>query len=97
MKRSIGAMLLAAVATSGKWLSGSPVLSSPGYARFRPTGAALRDPSHPAQAARIQAASAKRAWRGKLLQLNAKYGRHYNEVHKHSSDFDSLNPFYIAK
>lgn len=46
---------------------GGPV---PGHAKFRPTGAALRNPSDPVQAERIRAAEAKRVDRAVKAQRN---------------------------
>lgn len=45
----------------------------PAYNKFRPTGAALRNPADPIQAARIEAAAVKRARRADKLHHQAQH------------------------
>jgi hypothetical protein len=64
-RRGIGSRLLAALAMGAGWAS--PLLGGNSaqpvqrvYGAYQPTGAALRNPADPVQAAQIQAAAAKR-------------------------------------
>jgi hypothetical protein len=76
------------------------------YLNSRPTGAALRNPADPVQAARIEAAAVKRARKAEKQSYQAM--RTLNGMHavicaayaKHEVGFAcplNLNPFYVAK
>lgn len=72
--------------------SGQPALNLRGR---RPTGSQLRNPADPVQAARIEAAAAKRARRAEKLKEWAVNSWDYNPAHH--SESRTLNPFYVAK
>lgn len=73
---------------------------TPPVKRFK-TGAALRNPADPFQAARIEAAAAKRARRAEKLARNtgrATFHNHAHGIHCIAVAWkQSLNPTYIAK
>lgn len=73
--------------------SNAPLSSIP--SRRRPTGAKLRNPADPVQAARIQAAVAKRERKAQKLRMTA--SALPNRAHLLSYNRNALNPFYIAK
>lgn len=100
--KALFAMLAAAL--------GGPTISParPGYmAKRRPTGAALRNPNDPNQAAAILFAAGKRDRKAEKLQLNANRSFMGNCAHYDAfltlddmSGFIKplgLNPFYVAK
>lgn len=64
------------------------------FTRRRPTGAALRNPKHPAQAARIESAAVKRDVRSHKLD-RATLSSVFHNPCTHGN-FTNLNPFYIA-
>lgn len=84
--------------------SGQPALNLRGR---RPTGSQLRNPADPVQAARIEAAAAKRERRAQKLYWIAKGWVRNNKTHKDGnvqllgnilSDTPArLNPIYVAK
>lgn len=73
----------------------------------RPTGSDLRNPAHPVQARRIEAAAAKRARRaekardqaGRAWMSNYAHHRAFAQIHDETQVICplSLNPFYVAK
>lgn len=80
---------------------------TPHVKRFK-TGAALRNPADPIQAARIEAAAVKRALRADKLQRDALESRNSNRAHlatkldktRMLKNYDlpnRFNPFYVAK
>lgn len=77
------------------------IFSTPVRSNRRPTGAALRNPADPIQAARIEAAAVKRARRAEKLKRDM--GRSIFHNHAHGIHCiavawkQSLNPTYIAK
>ena len=73
------------------------IYSTPGRSTGRPTGAALRNPADPIQAARIEAAAVKRARRAVKYAKHCQ--RHSRANHAHQIAVNDLvfNPFYIAK
>lgn len=73
--------------------SGQPALNLRGR---RPTGSDLRNPADPVQAARIEAAAAKRARRAKKLTAHHNHACHENLAHGRGV-IVNLNPFYVAK
>lgn len=83
------------------------IFSTPVRSNRRPTGAALRNPADPIQAARIEAAAVKRARRADKLERDSNQSWKGNYTHHaafHRLDDATgyilplnLNPFYIAK
>lgn len=84
------------------------IYSTPVRSNRRPTGAALRNPADPIQAARIEAAAIKRARRADKLQRDALESRNSNRAHiatrldkiRMLKSYDlpnRFNPFYVAK
>ena len=70
------------------------------YRNSRPTGAALRNPADPTQAARIEAAAVKRARRAEKLTALMSRATLFNRAHQPNVWNDvrqNLNPFYVAK
>lgn len=65
----------------------------------RKTGAALRNPANPHQAARIEAAASKRILRAAGLRYWTLIATDFNRAHhpQHGSYTPTLNPFHIAK
>jgi len=116
-RRGIGSALLAALAAGGKWLQGkqpsafiqhgTAAYRPTGTAAYRPTGTALRNPVDPIQAARIEAAAAKRGRRALKLYNHVVDSVLPNRAHGaflpdedgdiRFSVVSRLNPFYIAK
>lgn len=73
---------------------GQPALNLRGR---RPTGSQLRNPADPVQAARIEAAAAKRERRARKYADNMSRSEFYNEAHGGMPFAHTLNPFYVAK
>lgn len=99
-RRGIGSRLLAALAIGAGWtspfLGGNPAEPVQRvYGRYRPTGAALRDPGGAHQAARIEAAAAKRERRAEKLCWGS-INSFDNNPTIESYD-QKRQPFYIAK
>ncbi len=63
----------------------------------RPTGAQLRNSTDPVQAARIQAAVAKRERKAEKLSRHTYESSSENMAHDTHRRCHALNPFYIAK
>lgn len=61
----------------------------------RPTGAALRNPADPIQAARIEAAEVKRDRRALKLERDTEQAALRNNCI--NARLSNLNPFYVAK
>lgn len=73
--------------------SGQPALNLRGR---RPTGSQLRNPADPVQAARIEAAAAKRARRADSCHEWACRSRHYNAAHHHGAFLTQrLDPLFV--
>lgn len=75
--------------------SNAPLRSTP--SDHRPTGAQLRNPADPVQAARIQAAVAKRERKAEKLSRHTYESSSENMAHDTYRRCHALNPFYIAK
>ena len=65
------------------------------YRNSRPTGAALRNPADPIQAARIEAAAVKRVRRALKLERDTEQSALRNNCI--NARLSNLNPFYVAK
>lgn len=78
---------------SRKMLTAKPLRHN--FVKFRPTGAALRNPADPIQAARIEAAAVKRARKAEKLERNALSSSYHNPCL--NARLSNLNPFYVAK
>lgn len=55
------------------------------------------NPADPVQAARIEAAAARREERADRRAKDAIVAWHYNNAHRQGASFDTLHPTYIAK
>lgn len=104
-RRGIGSRLLAALSHGGRWLAGDQrkgVAVHPLYSKWNTHTDAPRywhNPADPVQAARIEAAAAKRGRKADKLTYWALCAR-INSAIKNHSDVNSIakiNPFYIAK
>lgn len=97
-------MLFAMLAGSAAW--GSPFTSpTVDYRRRRPKGSQLRNPADPVQAARIEAAAAKREARAEKLTLQMKRtvanSAHFGFLYEAHDERvygvpDRLNPFHVS-
>lgn len=89
--------LMASLGALGAYLGFGTAPTLTNYNRSRrPTGAQLRNLEDPVQAARIQAAVAKRERKAKKRDLTTQWLGE-NQAHHDCANAQSLNPFYIAK
>lgn len=73
-----------------------PAKQQPVYVERRPTGAALRNLADPVQAARIEAAAARREERAEKLQRSTAWATRHNDAHFENGALPArLNPLQV--